>query len=56
MDKPVTTETYEKPEIRDFGTLQELTAACITPGNGDYRGLGLSLSSATSLGTCSSTP
>lgn len=29
------TTTYAKPEIRDYGTLKELTAVCATPGSGD---------------------
>lgn len=55
MESPAK-ELYEKPEIKDFGTLQELTAACITPGSGDYLGLHLSPTSVNSLGSCSSTP
>lgn len=47
---------YEKPEIKDFGTLQELTAACITPGSGDFQFKGLSTHSATSAGVCTSSP
>lgn len=27
--------TYAKPEIRDYGTLTELTAICASPGSGD---------------------
>ena len=27
--------TYTKPEIRDYGTLKELTAVCFSPGSGD---------------------
>ena len=49
-------ELYEKPEISDLGTLQELTAACISAGSGDYRGYGFSTHSATSAGVCTSTP
>jgi hypothetical protein len=26
---------YAKPEIRDYGTLKELTAICFSPGSGD---------------------
>ena len=55
MEAPVN-EVYEKPEIKDLGTLQELTAACITPGSGDHLGLHLSTSSVTSSGICISTP
>lgn len=33
--------TYEKPEITDFGSLQELTAACSTSGSGDFKSLAL---------------
>ncbi len=29
-------QTYEKPEIKDFGSLQEITAACTPSGSGDY--------------------
>jgi hypothetical protein len=29
--------TYEKPEITDFGSLEELTAACSTTGSGDFK-------------------
>jgi len=55
MEAPVR-EVYEKPEIKDLGTLQELTAACITPGSGDHLGLTLSTSSTSSSGMCTSTP
>ncbi|MGH2935420.1 MAG: hypothetical protein ACRDL2_13035 [Gaiellaceae bacterium] len=51
MEAPVT-EVYKKPEIKDLGTLQELTAACITPGSGDHLGLHLSTSSISSSGFC----
>lgn len=27
--------TYAKPEIRDYGTLKELTALCASAGSGD---------------------
>ena len=33
---------YEKPQIIDFGSLEELTAACATSGAGDFHGAGFS--------------
>lgn len=29
------TTAYPKPQIRDYGTLTELTAVCQSPGSGD---------------------
>jgi hypothetical protein len=55
MAKPVK-EVYEKPQIRDLGTLKELTLACIQPGGGDFRGAGFSTHSVSSTGKCTSTP
>jgi hypothetical protein len=55
VEQPVK-EVYEKPKIRDLGTLQELTAACIKPGTGDFRGNGFSTHSISSAGKCTSTP
>ena len=49
-------EVYEKPEIKDLGTLQELTLACISSGTGDFRGHHFSTHSVTSSGKCTSTP
>lgn len=55
MEAPVK-EVYAKPEIKDLGTLQELTAACIQPGTGDHAFHSLSTHSISSGGTCTSTP
>ncbi len=56
MDRKV----YEKPEIRDFGSLERLTAACSASGAGDYvhpGNSGFSTSGADSQGhTCTSSP
>jgi hypothetical protein len=35
------TQTYEKPEITDFGSLEELTAACAPSGSGDHSSFAL---------------
>ena len=29
-------ESYEKPQITDFGTLEEVTAGCAPNADGDY--------------------
>ena len=45
---------YRKPEIADYGSVQELTAGC----NGepaDYQGQNNALTSANSRGSCTST-
>jgi len=55
METPV----YEKPEIKDLGTLQQLTANCDSPGSGDYKHVankGFSTHSVNSLGYCTSAP
>lgn len=49
-------EIYQRPWVRDLGTLQELTAACVMPGSGDHMGHGFSTHSSTSTGWCISSP
>jgi hypothetical protein len=54
--KEAVKEVYEKPVIKDLGTLQELTLACIKSGSGDFRGNNFSTHSVSSAGKCTSTP
>lgn len=35
MDDQMTRQTYEAPEVVDYGSLQELTAACLGGRGGD---------------------
>jgi len=52
-------KTYEKPEITDFGSLEDLTADCAAPGSGDFTfptSLQHSTFLVTSVGICNSTP
>jgi len=45
---------YAKPEIADYGSVQELTAGCNgTPS--DFQGMNNALTAHTSRGSCSST-
>jgi hypothetical protein len=46
---------YEKPQVVDYGTVQELTAGCTGPGR-DYLGKDNALTSSNSRGMCTSTP
>jgi len=46
---------YAKPEIADYGSIQEMTAGCSgTPS--DFEGQNNALTAVTSRGTCNSTP
>lgn len=53
MDKNIT--EYQKPEIVDYGSIQELTAGCFGEPR-DYRGKNNALVDITSRGQCYSTP
>jgi hypothetical protein len=46
---------YEKPQITDYGSVQELTAGCFGMPR-DYRGRNNALTDHTSRGMCTSTP
>jgi hypothetical protein len=48
-------ESYTKPEIRDYGTLTELTAICATLGTGDQAYHNTLPNGSTSLGVYGST-
>jgi hypothetical protein len=45
---------YVKPEIADYGSIQEMTAGCHGSPS-DYQGLNNALVNVTSRGTCTST-
>jgi hypothetical protein len=50
-----TTIVYIKPEITDYGTVQELTAGCFGEPK-DFNGKNNALTYVTSRGMCTSTP
>jgi hypothetical protein len=53
MDRHIQSDEYTSPQIVDYGSLEELTAACIgSPA--DYGGLNNAVTSTTSKGTCTS--
>jgi hypothetical protein len=42
MDEQMTSQSYEKPSVVDYGDLQELTASCLNGNGGDsvFKGTG----------------
>jgi hypothetical protein len=46
---------YSRPEIADYGSVQDLTAGC-NGSPSDFQGLNNALEQVTSRGTCTSTP
>jgi hypothetical protein len=55
MNTPQPKIEYTKPEIVDYGRVQELTAGC-HGHTGDFEGVNVALEHATSRGHCISTP